>query len=60
MQKQQGVGYNESNLSSTKSIAKYQVLISSAVFGEKPTRAVENQVTQRVLANQEVQMYHCT
>ena len=62
MQKQQGAGYNESSHCSTKSIAKYQLLISSAVFGQKPTRVAENQVTQqRAVANQEVQnVYICS
>ena len=55
MQKQQGVGYNESNHSSTKSIAKYQVLISSAVYGQKLATVADHQVTQRAVANQEVQ-----
>ena len=54
MQKQQGIGSSESDHSSTKSIAKYQALISSDIYGQKPT-VTEHQVAQPAVANQEVQ-----
>ena len=53
MQKQQGIGPGESDNSNAESFTKYQVLISSSVYSEKPVVA-EHQVPQPAIANQEV------
>lgn len=55
MQQQQGFGSSESDHSNVESFTKYQVLISSGIYGQKPS-AVQNQVSQPAVANQEVTM----
>ena len=54
MQKQQGGGTNEPSHNSTKTIAKYQALISNNMYGKKPA-GKELSVTQPGVVNQEVQ-----
>lgn len=53
MQKQQGIGPTESDHSNAGSFTKYQVLVSSDIYGQKPSVA-RHQVTQPAVANQEV------
>lgn len=55
MQKQQGVGFGESDDSTVSSITKYQVLVSSDAFGQK-SAMVKQQVKQPIAANQEVSL----
>lgn len=56
MQKQQGFVPCESDDGNVENITKYQVLVSSGVYGQKPA-VVEHQVIQPAVANQEVYSY---
>ena len=53
MQKQPGVGSGDCDHNNTESFTKYQVLISSGIYDQKPS-AARQQVTQPPVANHEV------